>query len=217
MRDRCTSTAAVIVASAFLLAAAVALLQPVPAFGEGSLCLSSDDAGIAMSAAVVIVLPGKYVGGTNCEYKGAPKKGAAPRKILATWVSAKGTTPSIEGLKSNLCKLAKLLETSGSKKSCAYAKAALKEHNPVRLVRLLYALSNHSGTAFDISGRLGGNPGYVWTPDSSTGISGSIALFYEQDEDRFVTAVCSAIYVRGGADPLCAQEAARLLYAELTS
>jgi hypothetical protein len=215
MRNRFAVTPWITAAVVLAVAAVLGLTLSAPALGEGSLCLTDDEAGEAMDMAVVTGVTANSVGGTECKYTGSPRKQAGAQVTLVSWVSRAGEKPALEATKESLCKLAKLLQTSDTLKGCAYAKSALKERDPVRLIRLLYALADKFGGAAPLHS-IGHNPGYLWEPSLETKLTGSFAVFYETTVDRFVFVTCTRIYKARGADPVCAQEAARRLYAELT-
>jgi hypothetical protein len=125
--------------------------------------------------------------------------------------------PAISELKASVCKLAALRGTPEAERACGAAKLAPKERDPVRLVRLLHIAAAGSGTASPLGAIIGSDPGYIWEPDSATGLAGTQVLFYVEKLKRFATTACISIYRSGGIDYACGIAAARLLHAGLTS
>ena len=224
MQRRLVPVRQAILGVACTLATGLAFAVPLAGAGVPRLipcALSQEDAAISMNVMRAIVIKGNgskgdLGAGSQCEYAGSPKQGAAPTKGLTIWVSD-GGLPGLQELKTKICWLRKYLKTDESIRACGAATEALKERDPIRLVRALFIAAQNSGDATAWSSHLGGNPGYLWDPEPATKLTGSSAFYYVERLKRFVSITCIAIYAPFGRDSRCASEAADRLYVDLTN
>lgn len=143
----------------------------------------------------------------SCAFIGYPRKGpAAGTHLLKVRVYPQGL-PGARNFAKAICKV--------SPGACKYGAVLVKERDPVRYMRLLYALADEAGSAVDMSNTFPGpGPAFLW--EAKPPLVGTVLIFYVPKTKQFATTFCNRIYGKGGnEEDTCAFVSARNVYIEI--